>query len=208
MTGSPASPPSDASPEAPARYRAAVNEPQPGWYPDPAGSAALRWWDGERWTDDTHTPGQQAASAPSSSAPSSSAPGTAVATRPAPTAPTRPPAGRADAAKPRHPALAFALIIGLLVVALVAATALVASLNRPKLNTASLEQQIAQEVADAASVPAVVRCPDRVDLVEGSTFTCAIELEGGTTATAIVTQTDDKGGVSWRLDTSGSGTTP
>jgi len=25
--------------------------PQPGWYPDPGGSAAHRYWDGTRWTD-------------------------------------------------------------------------------------------------------------------------------------------------------------
>ena len=52
--------------------------------------------------------------------------------------------------------------------------------------------------------------PDRVDLMKGATFTCDLELDGGQTATAIVTQTDDRGSVSWKLDTSGSGgsTTP
>ncbi|MBA2283108.1 MAG: DUF2510 domain-containing protein [Acidimicrobiia bacterium] len=25
----------------------------PGWHPDPAGRARLRWWDGTRWTEHT-----------------------------------------------------------------------------------------------------------------------------------------------------------
>jgi Protein of unknown function (DUF2510) len=28
--------------------------PAPGWYPDPAGVAAYRWWDGDGWTEGTH----------------------------------------------------------------------------------------------------------------------------------------------------------
>ncbi len=31
----------------------------PGWYPDPAGTGRLRWWDGSAWTDQFSTPPQQ-----------------------------------------------------------------------------------------------------------------------------------------------------
>ena len=34
-----------------------------GWYPDPAGSAQRRWWDGTKWTDTLETPYSAAASA-------------------------------------------------------------------------------------------------------------------------------------------------
>lgn len=29
-------------------------QPAPGWYPDPAGHATYRWWDGDAWTEGTH----------------------------------------------------------------------------------------------------------------------------------------------------------
>ncbi|MGV9709997.1 GmrSD restriction endonuclease domain-containing protein [Gordonia sp. NPDC003424] len=34
--------------------------PEPGWSLDPAGSGRLRWWDGQRWTDNYHSPGTPA----------------------------------------------------------------------------------------------------------------------------------------------------
>jgi len=30
----------------------------PGWYPDPSGHHAWRWWDGQRWTEHASTPAQ------------------------------------------------------------------------------------------------------------------------------------------------------
>ncbi|UOX99862.1 phospholipid scramblase-related protein [Blastococcus sp. PRF04-17] len=30
--------------------------PPPGWYPDPAGGAGARWWDGQGWTDHVQRP--------------------------------------------------------------------------------------------------------------------------------------------------------
>lgn len=32
------------------------SSPQPGWYPDPSGSANVRWWDGNQWTEHTQQP--------------------------------------------------------------------------------------------------------------------------------------------------------
>lgn len=35
-------------------------QPSPGWYPDPAGEATYRWWDGSAWTEGTHAGEQDA----------------------------------------------------------------------------------------------------------------------------------------------------
>ncbi|CAN5501306.1 hypothetical protein BH09ACT4_BH09ACT4_08490 [soil metagenome] len=31
-----------------------MTSPAPGWYPDPVGQDAYRWWDGDTWTEGTH----------------------------------------------------------------------------------------------------------------------------------------------------------
>jgi uncharacterized RDD family membrane protein YckC len=41
------------SPSAPPPPPPASAGPAPGWYDDPQGQARLRWWDGQRWTDQT-----------------------------------------------------------------------------------------------------------------------------------------------------------
>jgi uncharacterized protein YxjI len=51
--------------------------PPPGWYPDPAGSAGTRWWDGQGWTDHV----QQAAAPPPSAPPPSPQPSAAAPTQ-------------------------------------------------------------------------------------------------------------------------------
>lgn len=38
-----------------------MSQPTPGWYPDPAGSQRLRWWNGGAWTEQFHDMPQQGA---------------------------------------------------------------------------------------------------------------------------------------------------
>ncbi len=31
------------------------SDPPAAWYPDPKSQAQLRWWDGEKWTENVHS---------------------------------------------------------------------------------------------------------------------------------------------------------
>jgi uncharacterized protein YxjI len=39
-----------------------MTTPEAGWYPDPTGSFHHRWWDGQKWTDNVASNGQQSVS--------------------------------------------------------------------------------------------------------------------------------------------------
>ena len=69
-----------------------------------------------------------------------------------------------------------------------------------KLDTSQLESQIEKTIAGRTGFAIdSVRCPDDIKAEKGATFRCTITTTRGDRAVANVTQTDDKGGVTWKL---------
>ena len=58
--------------------------------------------------------------------------------------------------------------------------------------TDSLEEEVGQR-------PASIDCPDEVDVEEGGTFECALTADDGSTATVVVTMTDDEGSYEYEV---------
>ncbi|HET7901687.1 MAG TPA: DUF4333 domain-containing protein [Candidatus Nanopelagicales bacterium] len=172
--------------------------PQAGWYPDPSGAPALRWWNGVTWSDQTHPLSPDAARpSPAAAPPTAPLPTTQV------WAPVVPPAeesvGSATAARRRWWIPVVALV-ALLALAGVAASALLGGIGgRDRLDTRALEQRIAAELSRQAGTQVTVSCPSRVDLRAGSSFTCTASDGQGGQAAVVVQQTDDSGDVTWTL---------
>lgn len=72
-----------------------------GWYPDPAGSGQLRWWDGAGWSEHVHPVPDAAAGAPAEAA----APTATAADSVAPATGASAPAGATSAAAAQRPGL-------------------------------------------------------------------------------------------------------
>jgi hypothetical protein len=159
------------------------SSPEPGWYPDPSGSANLRWWNGVSWSDSTHPlPGAPAASAPPPAYPTifgdeeqhTAAPGS------------------------RGPWRSIVLVVVLLAVAGIAVAFLLSAISsRALLDTANIEQQIAEKLSQDSGLTTTVTCPDEVTVAAGDTFTCTATTDDGRTAVIEVTQDDDQGTVTW-----------
>ncbi len=68
-----------------------------------------------------------------------------------------------------------------------------------ELDIPKLESTVAAEMKTQLNLPAepTVTCPDPVSIEAGNVFTCTAELDGDT-IDVEVTQTDDKGNVTWQ----------
>ncbi len=171
--------------------------PQPGWYPDPSGAPALRWWNGVTWSDATHPLSPDADLPTSASVPP---------TAPLPTtqvwAPVVPPPGQEEpavaAAGKRRWWIPVVALVALLGLAGLAVSALVGALGGPtRLDTGAVEERIAADLTREIGRPITVTCPVSVALRAGSSFTCTASDEDGNQAVILVRQTNDRGDVRW-----------
>jgi Domain of unknown function (DUF4333) len=65
------------------------------------------------------------------------------------------------------------------------------------LDTEQVESSIEEDLSSATTQIKSVSCPSDVDKEEGAKFNCTAKLSGGGKATVIVTQTNDRGDVTY-----------
>lgn len=174
--------------------------PAAGWYPDPTGAPALRWWNGVTWSDVTHPlePGRPAPSAPLSVPPTAPEASTQVWAPVVPAAAAAVPA-EADAPPRRRWWIPVVAAVALLALALTAVGALLSSTGSPRLDTDAVATRIAAQLTDEVGRTVHVSCPSRVEIHEGDSFTCTASTDDGATEQVVVRQTTDQGDVEWDL---------
>ena len=91
------------------------------------------------------------------------------------------------------------------VVVLLASLALVGGCSRTKtLDAPSLEEMLRTEIEQQLGASGfTVDCPDDEPAAAGATFQCSATSADGKTLTIEVTQTDDKGNVTWKATNAG-----
>lgn len=69
------------------------------------------------------------------------------------------------------------------------------------LNTQKLEDEIKKGIEEQTDTNvSSISCPQKVELEEGDTFECDVEASDGSKASVTVTQQDDEGNVTWKLN--------
>ena len=92
-----------------------------------------------------------------------------------------------------------------MVVALVTAAA---SCTKP-LDTSGLQATLKQQLeADSGTTGLTVTCPTDVKVQAGASFQCSVTKSGTATLTIDVTQTDDKGNVTWKVSGASTSSPP
>ncbi len=90
--------------------------------------------------------------------------------------------------------------LALLLAACASLALLVTACGESKLDTSRLENQIEKTLAERTGFTIKsVSCPDDVKAEKGGTFRCTVTTTRGQRAVANVIQTNDKGGVTWKL---------
>jgi hypothetical protein len=71
---------------------------------------------------------------------------------------------------------------------------------KKQIDTDRAEAEIKRDLSAQTGAPLrSVRCPDEVDAKEGARFSCTATASDGSHIPVRVTQTDDNGGVRWRV---------